>query len=78
MSANGSASEEHPFLEARHIDDLKGAVQALNRTTADLAMGQRDSLAAIRTLVTAVDRLADLLAGATQQPGMAPGGKKRR
>jgi len=78
MSTNGSAAHDGlVLLEARHVDDLKGAVQALTRMTAEHVDVGRKNLAATKSLETAVNRLSDLLAGAAPHLD-TPGGRRKK
>lgn len=42
--------DDHPFLTARHVDNLTESVKALNRVIVDLAVAQREALKATREL----------------------------
>ena len=78
MSApNGHDTGEHPFLTARHVDDLKGAVQGLARIVSQLGEATRAQTAATKLLEMAVTRLTDTLT-AGSLAGDTPGGRRSK
>ncbi len=59
-----SAPAEHPFLEARHVDDLTDAIRSLTRTIAAASNNHRelmDATRAVAEILRDIRRTADTM-----------------
>jgi len=55
----GEGDQDHPFLTARHIDDLTDATRILNRNVVTLAELVRESVKVTKLLISALEGLTN-------------------